>query len=99
MADSLVLVPEAEADVLEAYGWYEERRRGLGEEFLNCVDACLNGILRQPELYAVILEQYRRAMVRRFPYAVFYEVTGDVVTVYGVLHTARNPDKWRQRLP
>jgi toxin ParE1/3/4 len=98
MARSLVLVSEAETDILEAYGWYEERRRGLGDEFLSCVDACLSGIARQPELHAVIFDQYRRALVRRFPYAVFYEATSETVIVYGVLHTARDPDKWRQRL-
>ena len=99
MAHSLVIVPDAETDLSEAYGWYEERRRGLGDDFLSCVDACLSGIVRQPELHAVIFAEYRRVMVRRFPYAVFYESTSDTVTVYGVLHTARNPDKWRQRLP
>jgi hypothetical protein len=50
-------------------------------------------------MYAAVHEQYRRRLVRRFPYAIFYESTADAVTVYGVLHTSRNPDKWRQRLP
>jgi hypothetical protein len=36
MAHSLVLVPEAETDILDAYRWYEERRRGLGDEFVSC---------------------------------------------------------------
>ena len=43
-------------------------------------------------------EDYRRALVRRFPYAVFYGYDGDAVTVQAVLHTARDPAKWRQRL-
>jgi hypothetical protein len=41
MAVELVLAPEAEQDIYEAYGWYEKRRFGLGEEFLSCVDACI----------------------------------------------------------
>ncbi|MFH1570139.1 MAG: hypothetical protein ABIL09_19255 [Gemmatimonadota bacterium] len=44
-------------------------------------------------------ERYRRALVRRFPYAVFYECTANAVTILAVLHTARDPAKWRQRLP
>ena len=40
-----------------------------------------------------------RRFVRRFPHAVFYEYTAGMVTVYGVLHTSRDPEKWRQRLP
>jgi hypothetical protein len=48
MAAELVVAPEAELDVAEAYAWYERRRIGLGEEFLSSIDACLEGIRRQP---------------------------------------------------
>ena len=50
-------------------------------------------------MYSVIHESYRRALVRRFPYAIFYEYGDEVVTVYCVFHTSRDPEKWRQRLP
>jgi len=54
---------------------------------------------RTPGLHAVVHDHYRRGLMRRFPYAVFYEHAENTVTVYGVLHTARDPDKWRRRLP
>ena len=54
---------------------------------------------RQPELHPVIHEDYRRALVRRFPYAVCYEYVAGRIVVYGVFHTARDPEKWRERLP
>jgi plasmid stabilization system protein ParE len=98
MAVELVLTPEAEQDVSEAYGWYENRRYGLGEEYLSCVDACIQSICRVPEMHAKVHEDYRRVLVRRFPYAVFYEFTGGTVTVYCVFHTSRNPGKLRKRL-
>ena len=98
MAAELLFAPEVEWDVLEAYAWYEGRRPGLGEEFLTCVDACIQAICRNPEMYAVVYEDYRRALVRRFPYSVFYEYTQNAVTVYGVFHNSRDPQKWRQRL-
>ena len=97
LADLLV-APEAEQDIAEAYLWYEGRRIGLGEEFLSSVEACLEGIRRWPEMYAVVHEGNRRALVRRFPYAVFYEYPESMVTIYGVFHTSRDPDKWRRRL-
>jgi hypothetical protein len=50
MAAKLVFAPEAELDLAEAYDWYESRRIGLGEEFPISVDACLEGIRRQPEM-------------------------------------------------
>ncbi len=71
MAAGLVIAPEAEQDINEAYGWYEPRRIGLGEEFLTWVDACIQAICRTPEMHARIHENYRRGLVRRFPYAVF----------------------------
>ena len=73
MAARLVNAPEAGQDVADAYAWYESRRAGLGEEFLGCVDACIEAICRTPEIHTLVHESYRRDLVRRFPYAVFYE--------------------------
>lgn len=47
---------------------------------------------------ALIYENYRRALPRRFPFAVFYEYTEATVTVYCVFHTSRDPKKWLKRL-
>lgn len=99
MAADLSFAPEVEQDIADAYGWYEGQRSGLGEEFLTCVEACIETIRRTPAMYAVVHESYRRGLIRRFPYALFYEPVGNRVTVYGVFHTSRDPDKWRQRLP
>jgi toxin ParE1/3/4 len=99
MAARLVIAAEAALDIAEAYAWYENRRAGLGEEFLGCVDACTEAIARLPEMHAPVHANYRRGFVRRFPYAVFYEHANGVVTIYGVFHTSRDPDKWRHRLP
>lgn len=99
MVAELILAPEAEQDISEAYDWYEKRRPGLGEEFLSCVDACVQRICRSPELHATVYEEYRRALVRRFPYVIFYEYADKTLTVYCVFHSSRNPGKWRERLP
>jgi plasmid stabilization system protein ParE len=48
-------------------------------------------------MYPMVHENYRRGLVRRFPYAIFYESAGSVVTVWAVFHPSRNPGKWRQR--
>ena len=98
MVAELIVAPEAEQDVADAYAWYESRRPGLGEEFLGCVDACVEAISRTPEMHSRVHENYRRGLVRRFPYAVFYEHEQGAVTVYCVFHTSRDPQKWRQRL-
>lgn len=94
----LTLSEDAEKDISEAYAWYEERRLGLGEDFLSCLDASLQGVKRMPEMHPIVYQSFRRALIRRFPYAAFYETEGERITVSGVFHTARDPQKWRQRL-
>jgi plasmid stabilization system protein ParE len=98
MAAELIIAPEAAQDIDDAYGWYESQRAGLGEEFFTCLDACIQAICRMPEMHEKVHEEYRRGLVRRFPFTVFYEYSGGVVTVYCVFHTSRDPAKWRQRL-
>ncbi len=98
MPVELVIAPEAELDIVRAYVWYEGRRAGLGEEFLSSVDACLESIRRRPEMYPVVHEDYRRSLIPRFTYTVFYEQSEPTVTIYAVFHTSRDPDRWLQRL-
>lgn len=54
----LSIEPEAEADLLEAYEWYEKQRTGLGVEFIGCVDDALESISRQPELHAQVFKAF-----------------------------------------
>ncbi|ACN18040.1 hypothetical protein HRM2_p00530 (plasmid) [Desulforapulum autotrophicum HRM2] len=98
MVAELIIAPEAQQDIDEAYCWYEYRRPGLGEEFLHCVDDCIQVICRMPELHAKVHEEYRRALVRRFPYAIFYEHAGGTVYIYSIFHASRNPQEWHNRL-
>lgn len=99
MTARLIVAPEAALDIAEGYDWYEDRRAGLGEDFLTSVDACMENICRYPAIYPLVHESYRRALIRRFPYAIFFEDAEETVTVYAVFHTSRDPAKWRQRLP
>lgn len=95
---TFTVLPAAEQDMTEAYDWYEGREFGLGSEFLRCVDACFNSIQRNPGLYQIEYETYRRAVVRRFPYVVFYEYNEQEIIIYAVFHCSQNPQKWRSRL-
>jgi plasmid stabilization system protein ParE len=94
----LILRAEAEADVEAAYHWYEERNPGLGAEFLRAVEASLSSIERDPELYPKHYKRAHRALLRRFPYALFYVIAPDLVEVIGCIHTRRHPRRWRSRL-
>ncbi len=87
----LRLTPEAELDVDEAHLWYQRQARELAEDFLAAVNRCIASIQRHPEAYARVDRTTRRALLRRFPYALFYEVGPVEIIVYAVFHGARDP--------
>lgn len=98
MLEKVIFTPEAADDVAEAYAWYEEREPGLGEDFLRCVEACLLLVLRNPRLFPCALDDFRRALIRRFPFEIFYEPTPEGLVIYSVFHCSQDPGKWRRRL-
>ncbi len=57
----------------------------------------MEGIRRMPEAHAKVFQNLRRTLVRRFPYAVFYRVDEDQVTVVAVYHSRRDPWGWQSR--
>jgi len=97
MRYKLLVKTEAIQDMTEAYGWYENKRAGLGSEFLNDVDECYNRITQNPEHYQSHRNQ-RVAVMHRFPYKIVYEIEQEgMVVVYAVYHDKRNPEKLTER--
>lgn len=83
-------------DLAGAYRWYEDQRAGLGEEFLGAVEASFDAIQELPEMFTRVHGEVRRAVVSRFPYAVFYRLEPKQVVILAVLHMARDPKLWPQ---
>jgi len=67
----LTILPAARRDIAEARAWYENQSAGLGDEFVARVDVALLAIQRNPESHAAVFEDFRRSLVKRFPYAVY----------------------------
>jgi hypothetical protein len=67
----LIIRPEAELDLEDAFIWYESKENGLGSEFLRSIDNCISTIGRNPLTYRLIYQQAWRVLVRRFPYSFF----------------------------
>ncbi len=99
MLAKLLILAAAEADIDEAFAWYEQRQTGLGFEFMRAVNARIRSIQRNPEMCGFVERHYRQALVRRFPYAILYAYSEEIVTIYAVFPTSRDPAKWRARLP
>ena len=98
MIRDIILLPEAVEDVAGAYDWYENQSSGLGKEFLRNVDACLSLAKRNPEINVLIYKAFRRALVRHFPFAIFYEIERNDLVIYAVFHCAQDPKRWKRRL-
>lgn len=54
----------------------------------------LETIRQFPEACPKIHKAVRRALVKRFPYLIFYLLTPDRIVVLAILHTSRNPANW-----
>ncbi len=87
----------AEHDIMQAYAWYEAQRAGLGDELLTAFDDCFQSVARNPEAFPMIHRSARRALVRRFPFCVYFVMSADEIIVLAVLQGRRNPQVWRQR--
>jgi plasmid stabilization system protein ParE len=88
--------PAAEFELQEAHNWYEEREPGLGSEFMRCVDSCIQLIRRHPEIFPVAHRNIRQAVVRRFPYSIFYFPANETIIVVSVFHASRQPKRWER---
>ena len=93
-----LLLPAAKLDVKNGYEWYEEQKSGLGDVFLERVEECLRAIGRSPKAFQPVAFDARRAIVKQFPYVIFYRVEAKGIYVYSVFHTSQNPQKWMERL-
>ena len=98
MKYEILIRPEAEFEIEQAYSWYEKQRISLGVDFLLCVEEGLAKIKRSPQTYPIAYRKVRRILVRRFPYGIFYFIDGDLVVVIPVFHSHRDPMQWKSRI-
>jgi plasmid stabilization system protein ParE len=91
---------EAQDDIEAATLWYEQQRKGLGVRFVAELDTVLERVSTTPLQFPIIDDPVRRALLHRFPYAVYFVADGQGgrPAVLAVLHQHRDPDAWRSRL-
>jgi len=91
----LLLTNEAKQDILEIANWYESKRSGLGDEFMLSLEATFAHVSRNPKLFQLHQIGVRCAFTKRFPYRVVFEIDGNMIVVYSIVHTSRNPTVWQ----
>jgi plasmid stabilization system protein ParE len=98
MRYAIEAAPAVEADVEAAFDWYEGEEPELGFEFLAELRAAYHRIVDYPFGYQDLRSGIRRALTRRFPYAVYFSVEGETIVIVAVLSTARDPAEWQRRI-
>lgn len=98
MEYKVLIRPEAEKDLSEAFKWYEDKRQSLGQDFLLRVEAGLRFIAKNPLLSAQSYKGIRIQFIKRFPYKIIYLFTDNFIIVLGVIHGRRGPRVLQQRI-
>ncbi len=93
----LLVRPRAEQDLARARDWYDRQVPGLGEDFLDEVAKVMDLLATDPERPSVYYRGFRRVILRRFPYKVFYRIESGRVVVFRVLHGQRDHPRWLTR--
>lgn len=92
MTCALRFLPDVAEDMTAGYFGYEDKTMGLGEEFLRMAYACSNEILQYPRSHAPVYGEFRRRLLRRFLYGIYYMIKEHEVIVFGLFHCARPPN-------
>ena len=80
-------------DIESAFIWYERQRRGLGFDFLDCVEAAIQNIIDCPKMYKIRYANFRGCPIRRFPFSIFYTVEHNEIIIHSVFDNRQDPEK------
>ena len=93
----IVLSPDAESECQSALGWYALEDIELALRFTAAIDAILRRIAETPYAFPRVKNSTQRAVLKRFPYSVYFIVTVDLIRVISVLHHRRAETHWQRR--
>lgn len=93
----IVLSPGAKADLRSVHRWYRNIDRNLASRFLLETGNTLLRIKRMPYSFPVLSGAFRQALLKRFPYRIYYIVKMNVVVVSAIFHERRSDPPWITR--
>jgi len=91
--------PSVWPDFFVSAAWYELERRGLGADLLDEAYATLDRIESGPLMFPCIRGPVRRAQLHRFPFGIFYEIIGEIIVIYAIVHLGRDENAWTKNIP
>jgi plasmid stabilization system protein ParE len=97
VAYSVIFTQAAREELIEAQDWYEGEATGLGRRFRQAINALIGRMSDNPRQFPTVFRNVRRALLRRFPYSLFFVVEDDVLIVTACFHGSRDPSHWQER--
>jgi len=89
----------ARQEVIEAQDWYLRESLSLARRFLAAFNAVVEQIVANPRQFPVVSKNIRRALLRRFPYALLFVIeSDDSVMILACFHSSRDPTHWQRRM-
>lgn len=93
----LIFHPDAEKEFNEAVIWYKKQRKGLELEFIFCIDEALQRIKRNYKIYPIIFDQYKKVIVRRFPFIIIFRTLKNSIRILAIFHSKKRIEKIYKR--
>jgi toxin ParE1/3/4 len=88
---------EARADIAEAIAGFRDISPALATRFGAELERIYANVVEYPEMYPVVYKTFRRGLLRKFPYSIFYVVEASLILIVGVVHQARDESTWKRR--
>jgi hypothetical protein len=90
----VLILPEVSGDVADAANWYDlEGYVGLGDKFLTAFYSYIAILQEHGEIHRTVYSDFRRILLRPFPYSLYYRYHGGKLIISLVIHAARNPER------
>jgi hypothetical protein len=94
----LIFLLGADIEIQSGFARFEDVQEGRGAIFMTCLDATFTLLRSHPRIGPVYERPYRRLLVRRFPYGVFYEIQPGRLVIVAVLDLRQDPAAIHRRL-
>ena len=93
----LLFHPDIAHEVKASYDWYQEQAQGLGDDFLNELEAAYETIETMPHTWPKFQQHFRRFLLNKFPFSIIYHLTPNTIYVVAIMHHSRKPYYWKNR--
>jgi len=92
------ILDAASQDLIAGARFYEKQEAGLGEYFIDSLFSEIDSLLIYAGIHPVFFGAYHRMLAKRFPFAIYYKIAENMVSIHAVLDCRRNPAWARKRL-